>query len=222
MTEAEWRACADPQPMLVSLRGQASERKLRLFACACCRRIGHPLVGKRGRQAVEVAERFADGLAGKDEVSAASAGLAYLAHLDRATGEIARGFFAHTAVSYLFAAAEGGAVGYAAAVSSWACGADRSYAVAHAAQAPLLRDIFGPAPFRPLPLLNPGWLAWEGGTVPKLAASIYAERAFDRLPILADALEEAGCDDAELLAHLRGPGPHARGCWPLDMLLGKQ
>ena len=57
--------------------------------------------------------------------------------------------------------------------------------------------------------------------MPKLAASVYEEQAFDRLPILADALEEAGCDDAELLAHLRGPGPHARGCWPLDTLLGK-
>jgi hypothetical protein len=220
MTEAEWLACADPQPMLVSLRGQASERKLRLIACACCRRLWHLLVGKQGRQAVEVAERFADGLAGQDEVSAASAGLAYLAHLDRASSEIARGFFAHTAVSYLFAAAEGGAVGYAEAVSSWAAGADHSYAVAHAAQADLLRCIFG-SPFRPLPRLNAAWLAWESGTVPKLAAAIYEEQAFDRLPILADALEEAGCDAAELLAHLRGPGPHARGCWALDTLLGK-
>ena len=58
--------------------------------------------------------------------------------------------------------------------------------------------------------------------MPKLAASIYAERAFDRLTILADALEEAGCDAAELLTHLRWPGPHARGCWALDLVLGKQ
>ena len=84
-----------------------------------------------------------------------------------------------------------------------------------------MRDIFGPLAFRPLPLLNRAWLAWEGGTVPKLAASIYEERAFDRLPILADALEEAGCDAAELLTHLRGPGPHVRGCWAVDLVLGK-
>jgi hypothetical protein len=88
-------------------------------------------------------------------------------------------------------------------------------------QCQLLRDIFG-NPFRPLPRLNPSWLAAEGGTVPKLAASIYEERAFDRLPILADALEEAGCDAAELLTHLRGPGPHVRGCWAVDLLLGKE
>jgi hypothetical protein len=67
----------------------------------------------------------------------------------------------------------------------------------------------------------PVWLCWHGGTIPKLAQAIYDERAFDRLPVLADALEEAGCTDADLLGHLRGPGPHVRGCWALDLLLGK-
>jgi hypothetical protein len=57
------------------------------------------------------------------------------------------------------------------------------------------------------------WLAWDGGTVAKLAQGIYDGRAFDRLPIHADALEEAGCADADLLGHLRGPGPHVRGGW---------
>jgi hypothetical protein len=55
-----------------------------------------------------------------------------------------------------------------------------------------------------------------------LAEGIYADRAFDRLPILADALEEAGCTDAEVLAHCRGPGPHVRGCWVVDLILGKE
>jgi hypothetical protein len=85
----------------------------------------------------------------------------------------------------------------------------------------LVRDIIGPLPFRRLPEVNPAWLAWEGETVAKLAGVIYEERAFDRLPILADALEEAGCADEAVLSHLRGPGPHARGCWVLDLLLGK-
>ncbi len=58
--------------------------------------------------------------------------------------------------------------------------------------------------------------------MPKLAAAVYEERAFDRLPLLADALEDAGCTNAELLGHLRGPGPHARGCRALDLLLGKE
>ena len=87
-------------------------------------------------------------------------------------------------------------------------------------QADILRCLFGPAPFRPLPHPNAAWLAWEGATVAKLAAAADEERTFDHLPILADALEEAGCDDAELLGHLRSPGPHARGCFAVDALLG--
>jgi hypothetical protein len=70
--------------------------------------------------------------------------------------------------------------------------------------------------------VDPAWLEWEGGTVPKLAESIAGESAFERLPILADALEDAGCTDAHLLGHLRGPGPHAPGCWALDLLTGKE
>jgi hypothetical protein len=58
--------------------------------------------------------------------------------------------------------------------------------------------------------------------VDRLASHIYDSRAFDRLPILADALEEAGCKDAEILAHCRGPGPHVRGCWVVDLVLGKE
>jgi hypothetical protein len=84
----------------------------------------------------------------------------------------------------------------------------------------LLRDIFG-NPFRPVSA-DPAWLTWKDGTVPRLAQAIYYGRAFDRLPLLANALEEAGCDNADILNHLRGPGPHARGCWPLDLILGKE
>ena len=62
----------------------------------------------------------------------------------------------------------------------------------------------------------------SGGTISNLAQSIYTDRAFERMPILADALEEAGCNDAAILGHCRGPGPHVRGCWVVDFLLGKQ
>jgi hypothetical protein len=86
-------------------------------------------------------------------------------------------------------------------------------------QADLLRDIFG-NPFRPS-ALSSAVLIWNDGAVVKIAECIYAERAFDRLPILADALLDAGCDDEELMAHLRSPGPHVRGCWALDLILGK-
>jgi hypothetical protein len=86
-------------------------------------------------------------------------------------------------------------------------------------QSGLLRDIVGSAV---RPAIQGAWLSSYGGTVRGLAEAIYEERAFDRLPILADALEEAGCTDEALLGHLRGPGPHVMGCWALDLILGKE
>jgi hypothetical protein len=95
------------------------------------------------------------------------------------------------------------------------------------AQAPLLREVFG-NPFLPASV-EPGWLSWRGGTVVKLAEGAYEERKLPlgalsnaRLEVLADALEEAGCTDPTILAHCRGPGPHVRGCWVVDLLLGKR
>jgi hypothetical protein len=103
-----------------------------------------------------------------------------------------------------------------------------------AAQAALLREVFGD-PYRrdafddtdddrAAGALTPplhAWRSWEGGTVPRLAEHVYAERDFSALPVLADALEDAGCTDADLLGHLRGPGPHVRGCWAADLLLSQ-
>jgi hypothetical protein len=83
----------------------------------------------------------------------------------------------------------------------------------------LIRDIFG-APGRTVPI-NPAWLAWNNGTGRRLAELIYEEKRFDHLPVLADALEEAGCGEAALLRHCREPGGHVRGCWAVDALLGK-
>jgi len=91
----------------------------------------------------------------------------------------------------------------------------------------LLRDIFGPLPFRAV-FVDPAWLIWNDGTVKKLAQAAYEERSLPegtldnaRLAILADALEESGFANADFLAHLRGPGPHVRGCHVLDAILGK-
>jgi hypothetical protein len=95
----------------------------------------------------------------------------------------------------------------------------RVFSLAEAAvQADLLRDIIGD-PYRRA-TASSSWLAWNDGTVRKLAQST-DEGAFDRLPILADALEEAGCTDEEILAHCRGPGPHVKGCWVVDLLQGR-
>src|SRR5262249_19701282 len=95
----------------------------------------------------------------------------------------------------------------------------RSYTTEHKAYAALVRDIFG-NPFRPA-TVDPAWLAWNDGTVPKIAQAMYDERAFERMPILADALEDAGCDNAHILNHCRAPNVHVRGCWVVDLLLCK-
>ncbi len=85
--------------------------------------------------------------------------------------------------------------------------------------ADLVRDVFGH-------LIGhveffPDWLSAKDATVMKIAGSVHDEQAFDQLPILADALEDAGCFDARVLSHLRSSQTHVRGCWVVDALLGK-
>ena len=88
-------------------------------------------------------------------------------------------------------------------------------------QAVLLRDIFG-NPFRPAAAFDPVWLAWNDATIPRIAQAIYDERRFEDLPVLADALEEAGCTNGDILGHCRSDGPHVRGCWVVDLVLEKK
>jgi len=83
----------------------------------------------------------------------------------------------------------------------------------------IIRDVFGD-PWYPV-TVEKTWRTWKDRTILKLTQGIYEERAFERLPILGDALEDAGCGNADLLAHCRGPGPHVRGCWAVDLVLGK-
>jgi hypothetical protein len=84
----------------------------------------------------------------------------------------------------------------------------------------LIHDLFG-NPFRPV-AFDPTWLTWNDGVAVKLAQAVYDDHAFDRLPILADALEEAGCGNTDILDHCRQPRVHVRGCWLVDLLLGKE
>jgi hypothetical protein len=154
-----------------------------------------------------VADRYADGLVTAEELKETfvAARRAY----DNA-------FQPHdsAAFSVTYLAAEGHQAASVAASSAFlALGEDAADA---AYQAELLRHIIG-NPFRPLSV-DPSWLT---DTVSGLARAIYEERAFERMPILADALEEAGCTNAEVLGHCRGPGLHVRGCWVVDLLLGK-
>ncbi|MFO0822976.1 MAG: hypothetical protein U0792_07630 [Gemmataceae bacterium] len=174
------------------------------------------MVDERSKRAVEVAESYADGLVtDKDLESVANA-----ASEAWPTDEKQYGPDGHLLIP---------AAAYNAAVPiGWWGGAPSfmppSSIIQEAApdptterraQAAILRDIFNP--FR-LVTIDPSWLT---STVVALAEGIYAERAFDRMPILADALEDAGCNNADILNHCRGDGPHVRGCWVVDFLLGK-
>jgi hypothetical protein len=223
MTEAKWLACGDPETMLRLVGKKANGRKLRLFACACARRVWRRITQKLSRRAVEVAEQFADGLATAEELGAARTALSGYLSRSRLSDGGSTAYCTTLEDGYACArdAAEFGREMAAFKTDVDAETLEEGRRVEQRHQCDLLRDIFGPAPFRPLPRLNAAWMAWEGGTVPKFAAAAYEERAFDRLPILADALEEAGCDAVELLSHLRGTGAHVRGCWAVDLLLGR-
>jgi hypothetical protein len=98
---------------------------------------------------------------------------------------------------------------------------ERAQEAADKTHCDLMRDIFGNL-FRPSAALPPAVLAWGDSTVRRIAQGIYEERAFGRLPILYDALLDAGCDDEAVLSHCRSDGPHVRGCWVIDLILGKE
>jgi hypothetical protein len=221
MTEAEWLACANPQKMLNYLGERVSDRKVRLFVVACCRRNWDWMTDETLRRAVETAEAFADGKASQKKRGAAySAARRRAAQLGGcvpfATSLCAvRGlrFWVHTAWYQSIP----GSYDLRGVTKVRPPARDRKEETARLAD--LLRDLVG-NPFRHV-LLRPSWLRWQGGVVPNLAAGIYEERAFDRLPILADALEEAGCTNSDILGHCRGPGEHVRGCWAVDLILGK-
>jgi hypothetical protein len=214
-----WLNCTDPEAMLAFLRGRVSDRKLRLFACACCRLIWTSLRPLCCRRAVEAAERYADGLATRTDLDRARSQAFEAAHAAVAQGSRRRWDHpARGAEARLFFAGETASTHQPFPIGRLhLLGADPDL---RAASPALLRCVVGPGPFRPLAVL-PNWLAWHDGTIPRLAGAIYDDRAWDRLPILADALEEAGCTDADLLGHCRGPGPHVRGCWAVDLLLDK-
>jgi hypothetical protein len=252
MTPSEWLTCTDPARMLEHVEPGASERKLRLFASACCRRIWHLLPEADSRFAVEAAERYADGLAGHEELEQAgergkratwAAVAAAHAGRDGLRTEAAQASWVAVWAACAAESAAGpdlrgpgplSAALRTAQVASWArsvaCDSGPLSALdiappgareepEEACQADLLRDLFGEhtAP----PHLRPEWLRWNDGCVVKMARSIYAEGRFSDLPILADALEDAGCDDPRVLEHCRRPRLHTRGCWLLDGLMGK-
>jgi hypothetical protein len=217
--------------MLEFLKGKAGERKLRLFAVACCRRISETTTYARAHKAVDAAERYADGLATGQELreagEAAWKGARWTRDGTRSAAVATSEACSSPTKTYLFLTCANVVCNHVApgfdGVSRTALRTERS------AIAALLRDLFGPLPFREV-RFNPGWLTWNDSTVRKLAQAIYDERILpeglldqSRLAILADALEEAGCDNEEILSHLRQRGQvHVRGCWAIDLLSGKE
>ncbi|HEY2589774.1 MAG TPA: hypothetical protein VGI81_28785 [Tepidisphaeraceae bacterium] len=238
MTEAEWLACADPEPMLRVFAGTANDRKLRLFACACVRRIWH-LLPPESQAGVEVSEQFADGaatVAERDAAVARSDAMA-LSVYDGGRSPDASAYATSSAVEC--AGEHAGTVPPATSAASTAASAAGLHAAETAAaergnddaydrtnelgrsaevteQSKLVRDIFG-NPFHQV-TVDASWLT---PNVVALARAIYERRAFHQMPELADALEDAGCTEKGILGHCRGPGPHVLGCWVVDLLLRK-
>jgi hypothetical protein len=232
MTEAEWLACRDPDRMLKSMRYQVARRKYYLYAIACCSRIEDLLQDNESRQLLTLTERYAEKLIDDRELyrghracfdsarsqqclSAHVAGLA-VSHLGDSNprhAAIGSARAVSEVVAYKAVSPDDGmpyAEAYETVAFKTAAAAER------AEQANLLREILG-YPFHET-TADPSWLT---STVTSLAQAIYADRAFDRLPILADALEDAGCTNQDILAHCRG-GEHVRGCWVVDLLLAKE
>jgi hypothetical protein len=221
VTEREWLDSDDPQVMLHVLQGNATSRKLRLFACACVRRIW-PLVPQDSREIVQVSVDYADSRAtsrdlGHHRKAARIPVLHPSKFMTLSLAPLLRPDFGCPDACEL-------AESVARFVGWECCGGRPVQYVMHPeivqaenkAQAIILRDICG-NPFRQASV-DPTWQTPE---LASLGQAIYMDQAFDRLPVLADALEEAGCVNAELLEHFRAPGEHVRGCWAVDLLLGK-
>ncbi len=243
MTEAEWLACDDPQKMLIFLARPPGLRRMLLFAVACCKRLEALLIDERSHEALGGLERLAEGESDPAELDEGGK-LAYAAvrgigqsqlDLDRRRrsgvpsadlkDEAERLCRLDNAAWAVYAALMGAKyntllVPYSYGPISFIkrcrlalrdeADAERQY------QATVLRDLFG-NPFRPVAVES----SWPTPRVLALAQEIYDGRAFDRLPALADALERAGCDNAEILRHCRGTGPHVRGCWAVDAVSRK-
>jgi len=220
MTEPEWLTCTDTYPMLDHIRDSASDRKFRLFAVACCRLIWHLLHDPRSQDAVLTAEIHADRVETGETLTRV-----HLAAWEVDNDRLDREHYAAVAAARATWRSDGFGGAYHAKLVSYDVGyvSEGTGAV----MCGILREIVG-NPFR-LVSVHPGWQSRNGGAVVRLAQVAYGERALPsgemdaaRLAVLADALEEAGCMDADLLGHLRGPGPHVRGCWAVDLLLGKE
>jgi hypothetical protein len=209
--ELWWLRESHPRDLLEFLEDRIKGRKWRLFMCACGRRCFDQMPGAACREAVAVGEAYADGEAADDAmITIASAALAeaWGGLWDSRAGLVAVEI-ASLGGDDLF---EGTVrlINFAAAIGK----SDVEYAI----QADFIRDIFG-NPFRPATFSA----EWRTDTAIALARQMYEAREFSAMPILADALQDARCDHTDILSHCRNTAQvHVRGCWVVDLVLGKQ
>jgi hypothetical protein len=242
MTEADWFASSDPDAMLDFLQPNVTDRKTRLFACACCRNHWNWLVCNSSRRVVEEVERYADGSADHTKLAdakkearralrripdshlyaaEAAASLASGRRIAHACRKVAalmrkqRGLWTPVPNAYRGRILE--VSEHHAAKAAWDDACEAMEKKEGKQQTILLREILG-NPFRHV-ALNPACFA---PSVVSLAYRIYQMQSFDRLPELAVLLRHAGCAELELLAHCRESRDHVLGCWGLDLLLGKR
>ena len=257
MTEAEWMAATHAQPLQEYRRKNTSNRKLRLFATACCRDIWDLIDSDQARSAVEIAEKFADGNATEEEIDDANRLAQTLAdeiyeEVNSQAEQIAirdnlpdgwvhgawecaidacSAMSACSEVSYptgldVIRVARSAVLarGFKIAPKLFTEDGGGDFRLREVAeheqerlQATHFRDVFG-NPFRPV-AFSPDW---RTTTATAIASQMYDSREFGAMPVLADALQDAGCENADILDHCRGPGPHVRGCWVVDLVLGKE
>jgi hypothetical protein len=218
MTEQEWLETSDPADLLRSSLFRPNARRFRLFVVYCCQQDSEAFPHPRDRRVIQIAEQLADGQAGEaDRVSAEQILFEMRADLEVDVEcafliplcLVARELDAEDALS---------CARDMALRAEFMDGRFKGMEVEmYHEQAVIIRDLFG-NPFR-LVAFDP---RWRTSDVLGLARAIYEDRAFDRMPILADALMDAGCADDQVLAHCRGDGPHVRGCWVVDLVLGKE
>lgn len=212
MTEAEWLACADPRKMMgeMGLAG-TTHRKTRLFCCAYCRCFFWDYLPLGIRDAIEVSEAYADQAASKYKLRKAQD--AFLSVGKTTNANWRANLVAQHATSPSNPFRSACMLLENRNTLPWK-GGKKSIAS-------LIREIFA-FPSGSAMTIDASIISWSDGTIPKLAQAIYEERAFDRMPILGDAFEEADCHNAKILSHCRQQEEHVRGCWVVDMILGKQ
>jgi hypothetical protein len=213
----------------IELHDDGQDRRQRLFVCGCARHIDPFLTDGRSRRAIDTAEKFTDGLATFASLlhaHAEAAGALKLLSLQEGAARLsASGGERDRALE---AARHAARVAWLATLPEPIGTAATRIAADHVRQTllwldedasfdleELHDDLTPPADVG----LDPAWLQWNDATVYRLALRIDAERRYADLPILADALEEAGCGLADFLGHCRGHGPHIKGCWVVDLIL---